>query len=273
MIFDTHAHPYLSEKKDMFEVLENIKTSNTLNYITCIGTDLHTSETSIALSKKYDFVYASVWIHPCHAIDYKDNINEVLQKLEHLMSEKKVVAIWECWLDFFRLPPRLETSLQKEEIIEIQKNCFRSQIRLAQKHNLPVVIHNRDAKEEVFQILLEENCTNFIMHCYSEDLKYAEKLIAFAPNCMISFSGIVTFNSAKSVQETAKNIPLKNIIIETDSPYLTPPPHRGEENYPEYVAFVLDKIISLRTEGKDIIEKQIFKNSLKIFWIKNPDFY
>lgn len=271
MLFDTHAHPYLSEKKDMFEVLENIKNNNKPNYITCIGTSLDTSEKSIELSKKYDFVYASVWIHPCHAIDYKVNLDEVIQKLEHLVSEKNVVAIGECWLDFFRLPPRLETSMLKEEIIEIQKLCFRAQIKLAQRHKIPVVIHNRDAKEDVFKILQEENCTNFIMHCYSEDLEYAKMLIQFAPNCMISFSGIVTFNSAKSVQETAKNIPLKNIIIETDSPYLTPPPHRGEENYPEYVGFVLDKIISLRTEGRDVIEKQIFENSKKIFWIKNPD--
>lgn len=265
MLFDTHAHPYLSEKKDTFEVLENIKKLWKPNYITCIWTDTNTSKQSVDIAKMYEFCYASVWIHPCHAIDYKGNIDEAINDIEKLIHEKKIVAIWECGLDFFRLPPRLETNLSSDEITLLQKKCFIKQIRLAKKYNLPVIIHNREAKEEVYKIIVEENLTNFIMHCYSEDLEYATKLINFAPDCMISFSGIVTFNSAKSVQETAKNIPLKNIIVETDSPYLTPPPHRWEENYPEYVEYVLDKIVSLRSEGKETIEKQIFENSLKIF--------
>jgi TatD DNase family protein len=92
--------------------------------------------------------------------------------------------------------------------------------------NLPVIIHNIEAKEDVFEILKQESFKNFIFHCYSEDLEFAKKLLEFAPNCKISFSGIVTFRNALGVQETAKNIPLENIIAETDSPYLTPVPYR-----------------------------------------------
>ena len=108
----------------------------------------------------------------------------------------------------------------------LQKIFFKAQIELAKTYNLPIIIHNRDSREDVLSILKETDFKNFIFHCYSEDLEYANKLIAFAPDCKISFSGIVTFKNATDIQDSAANIPLKNIIIETDSPYLAPEPHR-----------------------------------------------
>jgi TatD DNase family protein len=97
---------------------------------------------------------------------------------------------------------------------------------LAKKYDLPVIIHNRESKDDVLEILKETDCTNFIFHCYSENLEYAEKLLKFSSECKISFSGILTFNSAQDVQDTAKNIPMKHILAETDAPYLTPTPYR-----------------------------------------------
>jgi TatD DNase family protein len=152
---------------------------------------------------------------------------------------------------------------------DLQKIFFKAQIELAKKYNLPIIIHNREAKDDVFEVLVETNFKNFIFHCYSEDLEYAKKLLEFAPESMISFSGIVTFKNAKEVQETAKNIPLKNILVETDSPYLTPTPFRGkEENEPAFTKYVLEKIIELREESAKEIEKQVFENSKNIFKIK-----
>jgi TatD DNase family protein len=97
---------------------------------------------------------------------------------------------------------------------------------LAKKFNLPIVIHNREAKDDILEILKQEDFKDFIFHCYSEDLDFALKLLEFSPNCKIGFSGVVTFKNAKEIQETAKNIPLKNILAETDSPFLTPVPYR-----------------------------------------------
>jgi TatD DNase family protein len=106
------------------------------------------------------------------------------------------------------------------------------------------------------------------MHCYSENLEYAQKLLDFAPDCMISFSWILTFNNAKNVQETASKIPLRNILIETDSPYLAPAPFRGQENYPYLVEKIFEKLCSLRSESKEEIEKVVWENSLRVFGIK-----
>jgi TatD DNase family protein len=116
--------------------------------------------------------------------------------------------------------------MSTDEEKQLQQLFFIKHIHLAKKYNLPLIIHNREAAVDILRILQEESFTNFVMHCFCEDLDFARKCIDFAPECKISFSGIVTFNSAENIQEAAANIPLKNIIIETDSPYLTPTPHR-----------------------------------------------
>lgn len=151
---------------------------------------------------------------------------------------------------------------------QIQKEWFIAQINLAKKLDLPIVIHNRDAWEDVFEILKQTNFKNFIMHCYSENLEYAKKLIDFSPNCKISFSWILSFKNAKELQDVAKNIPLENIIIETDSPYLAPVPYRWKENNPLFVEKVFEKLCELREENHEVIKNQIWKNSLEIFKIK-----
>ncbi len=269
MIYDTHCHPYLAEKKSQENILQNFKES--WDFLNCIWIDVESSKKSIKIASKNDFVYASIWIHPSHTKDYINNLSNTIEELESLYLENKedIIAIWECWLDYFYL---WEKSWNKSVILsdkedkKIQKEFFIAQIKLAKKYNLPLIIHNREAANDILEILKLENFKNFIMHCFCEDLEYAQKCIAFSSKCKISFSGIVTFNSAKNIQETAKNIPLKNIIIETDSPYLTPTPLRGkEENEPWFVVYILEKIIELRDEEPQIIKKAIFNNSLDIF--------
>lgn len=265
--FDTHCHPYLSKQKCETEILEEIWINKKL-YITNIWVDLETSKHCIDIASSYDFAFASVWIHPCDIWKYK-NLEEAIVELEKLCKNKKVVAIWECWLDYYRLPPRIELGNNTiEEIVKLQKEFFVAQINLAKKLWLAVIIHNREAKNDIFEILKKTNCKNFIMHCFSEDLDFANKCINFAQDCKISFSGILTFNNAKNIQETASKIPLRNITIETDSPYLTPTPFRWQENYPNYVEYIFEKLCSIRPESKEEIRKQLFENSLEIFDIK-----
>lgn len=272
MLYDTHCHPYLAEKKSQETILNNF--SESWVFLNCIWIDIESSHTSITLSQKYPYIFATVWVHPSYAKNYiKNNIFDTMKILEelYLANKEKVVAIWECGLDYFYLWStswNTEIILSSEEEKTIQKLFFIEHITLAKKYNLPLIIHNRNAKDDVLNILIQENYHNFVMHCFCENLDFAKKCIAFAPECKISFSGIITFNSAHDIQETAQKIPLKNIIIETDSPYLTPVPFRGkEENEPLFVQYVLDKIIELREESPEIIQEQIFHNSREIFWI------
>ena len=259
MLYDTHCHPNLAKNKNKIEIINNFLEENPEGFLNIIWTDLEKSKNVIELSKKFDRTFCSIWIHPCDIsdLDIKNTIN-YLEKL-YLENKEKIVAIWETGLDYYWEKDK------KEE----QKKFFKAQIKLAEKYNLPVIIHNRESKEDIFQILEGTNFKNFIFHCYSEDIEYAQKLINFSPNCKISFSGIVTFKNAKEIQETAKNIPLKNILVETDSPYLTPTPHRWkQENEPAFTKYVLEKIIELRSENSEEIKKTIFENSLEVFGVK-----
>ena len=240
-----------------------------MNTIWC---DIESSKTSINLAIKYDWVYAAIWIHPTHVLEYKDNITETIDALEQLYKENSnyIVAIGETGLDYHWITSLSSRyNISQEEVIKIQKDFFIAQIWLAKKINLPIIIHNRNSAKDVLEILIQEDFKNFVFHCYSEDLEYAQKLIDFAPNCKLWFGWVVTFKSAHWVQDAAKNTPLKNIIIETDSPYLTPTPLRGkQENEPILVKHVLSKIIDLRNEDSETISQKILENSLEFFNIK-----
>lgn len=264
MFIDTHCHPLLQKKKDRAKILENFQRSG-WKYLISIWVDLRSSQNSIKLSQDYDFIFSTIGIHPCDVWKEPGTLEEKITKLEnlYLQNKGKVVGIWECGLDYYRIS---KDNREKEEVL--QKKYFIAQIELAKKHKLPLVIHNREAGEDILQIIKETNCKNFIIHCFSEDLHFAKKCIEWDPNCMMSFWGILTFNNSASIQETAKSIPLENIIIETDAPYLTPVPLRGkEENEPAFTKYVLEKIIELRTESPNIIETTLLKNSEKIFWL------
>ena len=276
MLFDTHCHPNLAKQKNKDQVIKNFFEQNKEAFLNIIWTNPKTNLEVINLAQKYDNVFCSIWIHPCDIYDL--NLEEEIKKMQELINnnKEKIIAIWEIWLDYYWLKPENDKQIAKylpeiqEKIINLKKNLqkifFKAQINLAKSNNLPIIIHNREAKDDVFEILKETNYKNFVFHCYSEDLNYAKKLLDFSPNCKISFSWIVTFKNALEVQDTAKNIPLKNILVETDSPYLTPTPFRGkQENEPAFSKYVLEKIIELRDEPKEEIEKQIFKNSKEIF--------
>ena len=279
MLYDTHCHPNLAKNKNKTEIINNFFDENQEGFLNVIWTNPKTNLDVLELAKNNEKVFGSIWIHPCDIYDL--DLEKAILSLENniLKNREKIVAIWECWLDYYWLKAENDKNIAKyekkyqEKIIkekkELQKLFFKAQILLAKEYDLPVIIHNRESKEDIYNILVETNFKNFIFHCYSENLEYAEKLLELSPNCKISFSGIVTFKNAQDIQDTAKNIPLKNILVETDSPYLTPTPYRGkEENEPAFTKYVLEKIIELREEPAEKIEKQIFINSLEIFNIK-----
>lgn len=267
MLYDTHCHPNYTKQKNIKEILESFKKENKEAFLNAVWTNFETISDCLKLSKQYDFIYVSIWIHPSD-IDLNLDLEEQINKLEkiYLENSKYIIWIWECWLDYFHLSKNDE--IRKKQI-EMQKKYFIAQINLAKKYNLPLIIHNRESKDDIYEILIKQNYKNFVFHCYTENLEYAYKLLDFSPNAMISFSWIVTFSNAKEVQNTAKNIALKNILVETDAPRLTPAPFRWkEENEPAFTKYILDFICDLRNEDNTEIKNQIFENSINFFQIR-----
>lgn len=276
MIIDTHCHPYLNKQKSQKEVINNFFEKGWEKMIV-IWTNLNSSSKAIEIAYSREWIYCSIWIHPCDVFDL--DLESSLVKLENLLlqNKDKIVAIWECWLDYYRIE-RDEKIVElkwesKQKSITLKKKLqelfFKAQISLAREYNLPIIIHNRDSKEDVLKILKETDFKNFIFHCYSEDLEYAKKLIEFAPECKLSFSWIVTFKNAQGVQETVKNIDIKHILAETDSPYLTPTPLRWkEENEPIFTKYVINFISELRWED---CKEKIYENSKNIFKLDNKN--
>ena len=278
MLYDTHCHPNLAKIKNSQQIIQIFRKENPEGFLNIIWTSLKTNIDVLELSKKYDYTFCSVWIHPCDIVE--SDLKKSILQLEKLLknNQNKVVAIGECGLDYYWLKKHsnehCKAGIKQKEVVQkikkqkkLQKIFFKAQIELAKKYNLPIIIHNRESKNDIFEILKKTNFKNFIFHCYSENIEYAKKLINFSPKCKLSFSWIVTFKNALDIQQTAKNIPLQNILIETDSPYLTPAPFRWkQENEPSFTKYVLEKIVQLRNENKQVIKRQIFENSLKIFW-------
>ena len=249
--FDSHAH-YNDEKfdEDRDIILNKLYNEDQITSIICSGYNLEKSKFAIELSKKYDFVYATVGISPNDLEDFSKANLEVIEKLA---KEKKVVAIGEIGLDYY----------WNKDNKEFQKQAFAAQIEIANRLNLPIVIHNRDAYVDTIK-LLKENSVNKkgVFHCCQlnqELIKEAVKLDFY-----ISFSGNITFKNAKS-EEAVKLVPLNKILIETDSPYLTPAPFRGIRNDSSKVKLVAKKIADIKGLTIEEVALISYKNANQIF--------
>ncbi len=250
-LIDSHCHiPLLSEDLSVEEIINNAK-QNDVEHMLCVAIDLENSPDIIDLAKKYDMISASVGIHPNTELENEAVIGDILD----LASKDEVVAIGETGLDYFR----------SEGDLEWQRDRFRTHINAAKELDKPLIIHTREAKEDVIQILKEEGADQVggVMHCFVEDWETAQA--AMDLNFLISFSGIVTFKNAKDLHEVAKLVPLKNMLIETDSPYLAPVPFRGKTNQPAYVRHVAEFISGLKDIDFDELAIQTTNNYHKLF--------
>lgn len=254
MLFDTHAHLNADQyKEDLIEVMERAKEAGVSN-IVVVGFDTLTIKRAMELAEEHDFIYACVGWHPVDAIDMTD---DDLKWIEELASHPKVVAIGEMGLDYH----------WDKSPHEVQKEVFRKQIRLAKKVKLPIVIHNRDATADIVEILREEGAAEVggIMHCFSGSVEIAKECLDM--NFYISLGGPVTFKNAKKPKEVALEIPLDKLLIETDCPYLTPHPYRGQRNEPSYVKLVAEQIAEIRGLTFEEIARATSDNAKKLFGI------
>jgi len=235
---------------DVNDVIANAKALG-VEHMLCVSVDLDTYPEILSLAEQHERIYASVGVHPNTTMQ-----EEVSQEtLIELASNDHVIAIGETGLDYFR----------SEGDLEWQRDRFRTHIKAAKSVNKPLIIHTRNVGEDITRILQEEGADEAggVMHCFVEDWETAQK--AMDMNFYISFSGIVTFKNAKAVQEVAKQVPLERMLVETDSPYLTPVPYRGKPNQPGYTRYVAEFIAELKGVSFEQVAKQTTANFFNLF--------
>lgn len=251
-MIDTHAHLNIDKYKHSID--EVIKRANDkgVNQIIVIGMDLNTSIDAIKIANQYEGVFATVGIHP----GFIDNGNHL--DLDYLYKEAKVIAVGEIGLDYY----------WRQDNKELQREVFIEQIEKAIKLDLPVIIHTRDSFDETYEIVKRyEGKLRGVFHCFSSNLVDAKKVLDLG--LYIGIDGPVTFKKSVELHEIAKEVPLNKILIETDSPYLTPEPYRGKSNEPKNVYYVALKIAELRNIPIEKVIKQTTQNAQELFRLEN----
>jgi len=246
---ETHAHLDMIKRKSS-DVVQEALTNGVFKIIT-IGVDIESSEDNLLLSEKLENVYTAIGFHPHES--KKMNSDEYF-KLEKMLLNPKNVALGEIGLDYY----------YQHSTIEEQKTAFREQIDLAKKYDLPIIIHDRDAHQDTMEILKEKGKDlKIVFHCFSGDRQMAQWCIK--NNYYFGIGGVVTFKNAKNLVQIVKEIPLKNILLETDSPFLTPIPYRGKPNEPKYIPIIAEKIAEIKGIKIDEVGKVTTENARKIF--------
>ena len=249
MLTDTHCHLYYEElNKDLRAVLHRAYEQEVTRFI-CVGTNIQDSKKSLSITENHDNIFASTGVHP-H--DAKDVSESFIDEIYELMENESMVAIGEIGLDYFRNISEPET----------QKNIFRIQMKVAQDLDKPVIIHNRDSDEDLIKILREFPNVRGVAHCFSSNIEMAKAFLDIG--YYISFSGNLTFKNSH-LPEVAKEIPLDKVLVETDSPYLSPEPHRGKSNEPGRTRFVAEKLAGIFDLSFESMAKKTNNNSSKIF--------
>ena len=254
MLIDSHAHLFLPNyDNDIDEVIRRAKDAG-VDYMLIPATDIETSKQAIALAEKYDFIYAAVGIHPHDSKDWDESFIDEIRKLA---NHPKVTAIGEIGLDYFYdFSPK-----------EKQHEAFDAQIKLAIELNKPIIIHNRESNDDIMKFARKYNDAPLRAqyHCFAGTVENARELIEMGH--FISFTGNVTFKKADSIREVVKHVDIESMLIETDSPFLTPVPHRGKRNEPAYVKLVAEKVAEIHHLSVDDVSRTTAYNVLKLFGI------
>lgn len=256
---DSHCHiPMLNEaasEAGVQSILDKARAHG-VSHCLCVAIDLDSLPGVISVAQNHPNVYASVGMHPNTQCEVEPTAESLLPFTEHA----KVIAIGETGLDYYRSQGHLDWQRQR----------FRQHIRCARQRSLPLIIHMRDAGADTLRILREEKAFEVggVMHCYTGDYETAVR--AMEMNFLISFSGIVTFRSATALQEVARTLPLEKMLLETDSPYLAPTPHRGRENQPAFVRHVGECIARLKELELEAVARQTTANFFRLFSQARP---
>ena len=250
-LIDSHCHLNFPELINRIpEVLQNA-SDNDIDRMLCIATSWENRPEVLGLAEQYPQIYAAVGIHPTTEGGYEPTTDELVKAADH----PRVIAIGETGLDYFR----------SSGVLTWQHERFHRHIDAGKQTGLPIIIHTRSAAEDTMSTLREHNATDCggVMHCFAEDWAVAEQALDIG--FYISFSGIVTFKSAKSVQEVAQKAPLDRILVETDAPYLAPTPHRGKTNEPAYTKHTAEFVAKLRGISYEELRDATTENFYQLF--------
>ncbi len=249
-LIDTHCHIYYDKyKDDLSEVIDRSIKHNISNII-CVGVDIKTSKQSIEIAEKYDMVYATAGYHPHESKETQINY---LEQLKKILSHNKVIAVGEMGLDYF----------YKISDSKIQRRIFREQLELARELDMPAIIHNRESDDDLLNDIKSSKITKGVIHCFASNLDFAYKILDLGLH--ISFTGMITF--VKELQDVVKEIPLHKIMVETDSPYLAPIPHRGKRNEPYMVNFIAEEIAKIKGLTLEEVAETTTKTAKDFFGI------
>lgn len=258
MFVDSHCHLDFPEYQGQLDDLLVRMKSARVTHALCISVDMPNFPNVLEIAKSHENLFASVGTHP----DYKDTPEPSVEQLVQLGQDTKVIAVGETGLDYYRIGD------EPIESMEWQRDRFRTHIQAAKQLNKPLIIHTRSASSDTIRIMKEEGADEIggVMHCFTESWDVAQA--AMDLNFYISFSGIVTFKNAKELQETCKKIPLDRLLIETDSPFLAPVPHRGKTNEPAWVSHVGEFVATLRGESISDLAQATTQNFSRLFKVK-----
>ncbi len=249
MMIDTHCHLCKEDYEDVDNIIHNMED----NYMIAAGVNDKTNREVLELTKKYENVYGVVGIHPSEV----NTSNEAsLLWIEQHVNDNKIVGIGEIGLDYH----------YGKEDKELQIRYFKRQLEIARKYHKPVVIHSRDSIEDTYQIMKEFRDIDMVLHCYSGSVEMALKFLDL--NIYFGIGGVLTFKNSRILKEVVKMLPLENILLETDSPYLTPEPYRGKKNEPKNIRFVAEEIAKIKQVPVDQVLEQTTKNAEKCFTLK-----
>lgn len=251
MIIDTHCHLNKNEYENLDKIINDLEHIIVINS----GIDTETNRMVVDLANRYPNFYATIGYHPENIDALEENY---LELLEAQLQNKKVVAIGEIGLDYH----------WRQDNKEKQKEVFINQLKLALKYNKPVVVHSRDAVQDTYDILKEYRVKADI-HCYASSIEMAKEFIKLG--CFIGVGGTITFKNASKNVQVVSEIDLKNILLETDSPYLAPEPIRGSRNVPNNTKYIIKKISEIKGLNEECVQETFNNNALKFFGIKTGD--
>ena len=251
MFIDSHCHINFPELAIDLDGVTGAMAANGVTHALCVSVNLETFPAVLAIAEGFPNIFASAGVHP----DDQSGEEPDIDRLVDLAGHRKVVAIGETGLDYYRV----------EGDTEWQRERFRTHIRAARRTGKPLIIHTREAAADTLRIMREESAAEVggVMHCFTETAEVARQ--AMKMNFMISFSGILTFKNATALKDVAREVPLESMLIETDSPYLAPIPFRGKTNQPAYVRFVAEEIARLKGISTEAVAEATTANFFKLF--------
>ena len=254
MIADSHCHLDYSNLYDQLDDVVRRAEYNQVKYLLTICTTLESFEKIKLIVEKYKNIYGTFGIHPHESKKYTNIDSKFIFELKN--KYKKIIGIGETGLDFY----------YNHSDKKIQKKSFVEHISAASQLNIPVIVHSRNAETDTYEIIKSEkkNCNlKVLIHCFTGSKDFAKKLIDL--NCYISVSGIITFKNSSELDDTISSIPIENLLVETDSPYLAPIPYRGKPNEPSYIVHTVEKLSQIKNVSKEYVMSNTTNNFMKLF--------